>query len=199
MGTYALGITQIRCGFSPFLTVTFEGLYPTEYSLTVSQGGVVRQFIESVHPQQTSQIDVRLGPMRKVQGRVLGMQSEPLEEASVRLRYMPSVQEISSVLLDACPTDAQGIFELRVPKALSATLTLSVSKQAYLSKSYQNIDVGQASLIVVLQRGASIQGRVFVAPGMDLSKGYAVKLFPAEMPMQPSITTWTLPRPLVSQ
>ena len=22
MGTYALGITQIRCGFSPFLTVT---------------------------------------------------------------------------------------------------------------------------------------------------------------------------------
>lgn len=177
----------------------FSDLYPIEYTLTISENGVIIAFIDAVNPQTQTQISIHLPKLKTLYGTVVDTQERPIAEAQIyatRHRETPSGH---SVLLTSTQTDNIGNFQLQVLETDPQSLSLEISKKGYFSRIYENVVVGEEPLIVPLEKGLTVKGHVILPRNISRDAHYAVKIFLAETQMEPSLNPLALRKPLLTR
>lgn len=177
----------------------FSDLYPIEYTLTISQNGVIIAFVNAINPQRRPRIAIRLQKLKTLHGTVVDTQERPIAAAHI---YATRHRETSfghSVLLASAQSDDTGKFQMQVLETETQYLSLEISKRGYFSRIYQNVVIGKEPLIVLLEKGMTVKGNVTLPGNIDPEAHYAVKVFPAEAPMEPSLNPLVLHKPLLSK
>jgi hypothetical protein len=96
-------------------------------------------------------------------------------------------------------TDANGTFQMQLIDTKPHLLSVEVSKKGYLSRVYPKVEIGKDPLIVPLQKGYAIKGRVILPRNVPSDGYYEVKVFPENTSMEPTLNPLTLNRPLLSK
>ncbi len=177
----------------------FSDLYPIEYTLTISQNGVIIAFVDAINPQTQTQISIHLPKLKTLHGTVVDTQERPIAEAQIyatRHRETPSGH---SMLLASAKTDNTGNFQMQVLETKPQHLSLEISKKGYFSRVYENVEIGKKPLIVPLEKGLTVKGHVILPQGISSDAHYAVKVFPAETQMEPSLNPLVLRKPLLAR
>lgn len=116
--------------------------------------------VEAIGPAEGQKVraDLRLGQPRRLSGRVVDEEGQPVPGAAIELS-----REVPSGHLAIHPswrteTDAQGAFRLdRLPEAIFA---LSATAPSFLQRWIEGVATGGEELVVVLARGARVMGQV---------------------------------------
>jgi hypothetical protein len=177
----------------------FEGLYPIEYSLTVAQGNRTVAVVESVNPQKQDNVFVRLKKYHTLRGTVVNSQQQPLADVRIqatRRRQNPQGHETP---LSTSKTDGNGHFQMQVLETDPKLLSVVVRKSGYFSRVYRNMSITSQPLLVSLEKGSAFKGRVLLPPNAPSDGHYAVKLFPANLPISPVMNPRMLQKPLLSE
>ncbi len=179
----------------------FEGLYPTDYSLTVLESQTARYYLKRVNPSIMSQIHIQLEKTQQLRGHVIDTNGIPLEEVNVRAGVQLKEHGVPFNSLARETTNKEGVFSLDILRTEPKHLVLTFSKPGYLSATLRNVEIKNKKLQVVLERGHSINGYLFVPSNIVPPKGnFTVKLFPAGIQMKPTLTAiGEQPRPLISE
>ncbi len=177
----------------------FEELYPIEYTLMVSRNNITVAFWESVNPQKQPYVNIRLKKTQTLRGRVVGVNQQPLADAQIRAMFLPRLQGGHGARLATAQTDAKGLFQLQVLKTEPALLSVDVSRSGYFSRAYQNVHITKEELVVPLEKGVALKGRVLIPLDIPSNGYYAVKLFPANLQIDPVINPFLLRKPLLSK
>ncbi len=177
----------------------FSELYPIEYTLTISRSGRIIAFIESIHPQKQAQISVRLSQLKTLRGTVVDAQERPIAGAQIHATRHAETSHGHGALLSAAQTNEAGNFQMAVLETEPRLLSLEVSKKGYFSRVYENVDLGTMPSILPLKKGVGIKGRVILPQNIPADGQYAVKVFPMEARMEPSLNPLVLYRPVLSR
>ncbi len=78
-------------------------------------------------------------------------------------------------------------------------MSVSVSKKGYLARVYRNVKIGKEPLVVPLEKGFAIKGRVVLPRDVPPDGYYEVKVFPEKAKMDPTLNPQALNRPLMSK
>lgn len=177
----------------------FSELHPIEYSLTISRNDVIIGYLESVNPQQSKKsLTIRLPKQKTLHGKVVGAQKRPIEDAHLYTVRRSEDPHGHGVLLSTTQTDANGAFQIRVLDTKPHLLSVEVSKEGYLSKAYRKVEFGKNPLVVSLQEGFTIKGRVILPRAVPTDGYYEVKVFPDKTQMKPTLNPLGLNRPILS-
>ena len=177
----------------------FSELHPIEYSLTISRNNVIIAFLESVNPQSEKQLKIRLSKLKTLHGTVVDPQQRPIAEANIYASRRSEIRHGHGALLSTTQTDTNGIFQMQLMDTKPHLLSVEVSKKGYLSRIYPNVAIGKDPLIVPLQKGYAIKGRVILPRNVPSDGYYEVKVFPENTSMEPTLNPLTLNRPLLSK
>lgn len=177
----------------------FSDLYPIEYTLTISQNGVIIGFVDAINPQEQPQISIRLPKLKTLYGTVVDTQERPIAAAQIYATRHRETLFGHSMPLVSTQTNNTGNFQMQVLETEAQYLSLEVSKRGYFSRIYQNVVIGEKPLIVPLEKGLTVKGNVILPEDIDPERHYAVKVFPAEAPMEPSLNPLVLHKPLLSR
>ena len=177
----------------------FTELYPIEYTLTISGNGLIIAFIESINPQEQAQVSVNLPKLKTLRGTVVDAQERPITGAQIHATRHTETPYGHSALLSSAQTDEAGNFRLEVLETEPRLLSLEVSKKGYFSRVYENVDLGKMPSMLPLKRGKSVKGRVILSQNVPADGQYAVKVFPIDARMQPSLNPLVLQRPILSK
>ena len=177
----------------------FTGLYPIEYTLTISRKGLMIAFIDSVNPQKQAQISVRLPKLKTFRGTVIDAQERPITGAQIHATRHAETSHGHGALLASTQTNEIGNFQMEVLETEPRLLSLEVSKKGYFSRVYENVDLGKMPPILPLKKGASVKGRVILPQNIPSDGQYAVKVFPIDAQMEPSLNPLVLRRPILSR
>lgn len=177
----------------------FSGLYPIEYSLTVSRNHVILAFVEQLNPQQRQLISIRLPKLKTLRGTVVDTQQRPIAAAQLYATRHKETAHGHGALLAIAQTEADGAFQMRVLETMPRLLSLEVAKKGYFSRVYQNVDIGEKPLVVPLEKGVVITGQVILPRDIPSDRYYAVKVFPPNTPMEPVLNPLKLNRPVLSK
>ena len=177
----------------------FSELHPIEYSLTISRNNVIIAFLESVNPQSEKQLKIRLSKLKTLHGTVVDPQQRPIAEANIYASRRSEIRHGHGALLSTTQTDTNGIFQMQLMDTKPHLLSVEVSKKGYLSRIYPNVAIGKDPLIVPLQKGYAIKGRVILPRNVPSDGYYEVKVFPENTSMEPTLNPLTLNRPLMSK
>lgn len=177
----------------------FDGLYPIEYTLTISRDGYIIAAVDSVNPENQPRLSVQLPELSPLRGRVVGADERPIPEARIRVMLHPETPFGHNVLLASAESDAAGDFEVAVLAADPELLSIEVSKQGYFIKGYRNVDIAQIPPTLMLEKGAQITGRVVLPPHIGSDGQYAVKVFPIDAAMEATLNPLALNRPILSR
>ncbi|MCD6505203.1 carboxypeptidase regulatory-like domain-containing protein [Candidatus Poribacteria bacterium] len=176
----------------------FAELYPTEYTLIVYRDNTAIAFLESLNPKDQPHIEVKLGKSQLLKGQVIDDSGHPLPDAKVAATMRPRTPEAHGAQLATCQTDSDGTFSVEILRVDPSLLTVTVFKKGYLSKVYRGMAIKHKDLKVVLQKGRTITGHVFMPPDISIKGSYIVKLFPENTPMKPIINPFSLYKPILS-
>ncbi len=177
----------------------FSELHPIEYSLTISRNNVIIGFLESINPQSKKPLKIRLPKLKTLHGTVVDPQQRPIAEANIYASRRSEIRHGHGALLSTTQTDANGIFQMQLMDTKPHLLSIEVSKKGYLSRIYPNVAIGKDPLIVPLQKGYAIKGRVILPRNVPSDGYYDVKVFPEGVKMAPTLNPRTLNRPLMSK
>lgn len=177
----------------------FSELHPIEYSLTISRNNVIIAFLESVDPQHKKPLKIRLPKMQTLKGTVIDAEQKPIAEASLYATRRSENRHGHGTLLAMAQTDANGIFQMQLLETKPHLLSVEASKKGYLSRVYPNVKIEKESLIVPLQKGFAINGRVILPQDVPSDGYYEVKVFPENTKMEPTLNPRALNRPLMSK
>ncbi|MDE0638057.1 MAG: carboxypeptidase-like regulatory domain-containing protein [Candidatus Poribacteria bacterium] len=177
----------------------FSELHPIEYSLTISRNGVMIAFLEAVNPQSKKPLKIRLPKMQRLHGTVVDENQNPIADTNLYAARRSETPHGHGALLAMTQTDANGAFQMQLLETKPHLLSVEVSKKGYLSRIYPNVKIGKESLIVPLQEGFSIKGRVILPRDVPIDGFYEVKVFPENAKMASTLNPLTLNRPLLSK
>ena len=177
----------------------FSELHPIEYSLTISRNDVIIGFLESINPQSKKPLKIRLSKLKTLHGTVVDPQQRPIAEANIYASRRSEIRHGHGALLSTTQTDTNGIFQMQLMDTKPHLLSVEVSKKGYLSRIYPNVAIGKDPLIVPLQKGYAIKGRVILPRNVPSDGYYEVKVFPENTSMEPTLNPLTLNRPLLSK
>ena len=177
----------------------FSGLYPIEYTLTISRNGVMIAFVNAINPQKQSHISIRVPKLRTLHGTVVDTQKRPIADARIYATRHRETPFGHSVLLASAQTNGTGRFQMQVLETEARYLSLEISKSGYFSRVYQNVVIGEKPLIALLEKSMIVKGSVVLPRDINPEAHYAVKVFPAETQMQPSLNPLVLHKPLLSR
>ena len=177
----------------------FSELHPIEYSLTISRNDVIIGFLESINPQSKKPLKIRLSKLKTLHGTVVDPQQRPIAEANIYASRRSENPYGHGALLSTTQTDTKGIFQIQLIDTKPHLLSVEVSKKGYLSRIYPNVAIGKDPLIVPLQKGYAIKGRVILPRNVPSDGYYEVKVFPENTSMEPTLNPLTLNRPLLSK
>ncbi len=177
----------------------FSELHPIEYSLTISRNDVIIAYLEAVNPQDNKPLKVRLPKMQTLYGTVVDTQQRPIIDANLYAARHSENPYGHRALLAMTQTDANGAFQIRLIDTKPHLLSLEVSKKGYLTRIYRNIKIGNEPLVVPLEKGFVIKGRVILPRGVPIDGYYVVKVFPADAKMEPKLNPLALHKPLLSK
>ncbi len=177
----------------------FSELHPIEYSLTISRNNVIIAFLESVNPQSKKTLKIRLSKLKTLHGTVVDPQQRPIAEANIYASRRSENPYGHGALLSMTKTDANGTFQIQLIDTKPHLLSVEVSKKGYLSRIYPNVAIGKDPLIVPLQKGYDIKGRVILPRNVPSDGYYEVKVFPENTSMEPTLNPLTLNRPIMSK
>ena len=88
---------------------------------------------------------------------------------------------------------------MKILETESHLLSLDVSKKGYLARVYRNVKIGKEPLVVPLEKGFAIKGRVILPHDVPPDRYYEVKVFPEKAKMAPTLNPQALNRPLMSK
>ena len=177
----------------------FSELHPIEYSLTISRNGVIIAFLESVNPQSKKHLKIRLPKLNTLHGTVVDAKQNPIADAQIYASRRSEIRYGHGALLAITQTDVNGAFRMQLLQAESHLLSVDVSKKGYLSRVYQNVKIGKDPLIVPLQKGYAIKGRIIFPRNIPSDGYYEVKVFSENTSMEPTLNPLILNRPLMSK
>ena len=177
----------------------FSDLYPIEYTLTVSQNGVIIAFVDAIHPQEQPYISIRLPKLKTLHGTVVDTEARPIAAARLYATRQRETPFGHNALLASAASDAMGKFQMQVLETEAQYLSLEVSKSGYFSRVYQNVVIGEKPLTVPLEKGMTVKGHVILPEDIDPEAHYTVKVFAAAAPMEPSLNPLVLHKPLLSR
>ena len=177
----------------------FSDLYPIEYTLTISQNGVIIAFVNAINPQEQPHISIQLPKLKTLYGTVVDTQERPIAAARIYATRHRETPFGHSVLLVSEQSDKTGKFQMQVLETEAQYLSLEISKRGYFSRIYQNVVIGEEPLTVLLEKGMTVKGHVTLPGDIDPETHYAVKVFPVEAPMEPSLNPLVLHKPLLSR
>ncbi|MDE0084704.1 MAG: carboxypeptidase-like regulatory domain-containing protein [Candidatus Poribacteria bacterium] len=177
----------------------FSELHPIEYSLTISRDDVIIAFLESVNPQSKKHLKIRLSQMNTLHGKVVDMQQSPIAEANLYAARQSENPNGHGAILTMTQTDVNGAFRMQLLHTEPHLLSVEVSKKGYLSRVYPNVKIGKDLLIVPLQKGYAIKGRIIFPRDIPSDGYYEVKVFSENTSMEPTLNPLMLNRPLMSK
>ena len=177
----------------------FTELYPIEYTLTISQNGLIIAFIESVNPQKQGQISINLPKLKTLRGRVVDVKERPIAGAQIHATRHTETSHGHSALLSSTQTNEAGNFQMKVLETEPRVLSLEVSKKGYFSRVYENVDIDKMPPILPIEKGKSVKGRVILPQNIPADGQYTVKVFPIDAQMEPSLNPLVLQRPILSK
>ena len=177
----------------------FSELYPIEYSLTISKNDVIIAFLESVNPQSKKPFKIRLLKLKTLHGKVVDMQQHPIAEANLYAARQSENPNGHGALLAMTQTDVNGAFRMQLLETEPHLLSVEVSKKGYLSRIYPNVKIGKDPLIVPLQKGYAIKGRIIFPRDIPSDGYYEMKVFSENTSMEPTLNPLMLNRPLMSK
>ena len=177
----------------------FSELHPIEYSLTISRNSVIIAFLESVNPQNKKHLKIRLPKLKTLRGTVVDPKQNPIADANLYATRRSENRYGHGVILAMTQTDANGAFQMLLLDTEPYLLSVRVSKKGYLSRVYPNVEIGNKPLVVPLQKGFAIKGRVILPQNVPSDSYYEVKVFPENAKLEPTLNPLTLNRPLLSK
>ena len=177
----------------------FSDLYPIEYTLTISQNGVIIAFVDAINPQAQTRISIRPPTLKTLYGTVVDTQKHPIAEAQIYATRHRETPYGHSVLLASTQTDNTGNFQIQVLETEPQRLSLEISKKGYFSRVYENVKISKERLIAPLEKGLTVKGHVILPPDIASDAHYVVKVFPADAQMEPSLNPLVLHKPLLSR
>ena len=177
----------------------FSDLYPIEYTLTISQNGVIIGFVDAINPQVQTRISIRLPKLKTLYGTVVDGQERPIAGARIYATRHRETLYGHNTLLASAQTDDTGNFQMQVLETEPQHLSLEVSKKGYFSRVYENVEIGKEPLIVPLEKGLTIKGHVILPRDISTDAHYTVKVFTANAQMEPSLNPLVLHKPLLSR
>ncbi len=177
----------------------FSELHPIEYSLTISRNDVIIAFLELVNPQNKKTLEIRLPKLKTLLGTVVDAQQRPIVNANLYVARQSKNPYGHGAILAMTQTDVNGAFRMQLLKTEPHLLSVEVSKKGYLSSVYPNVEIGEQPLIVPLQKGFAVKGRVILPQNVTSDGYYEVKAFSENVGMNPTLNPLTLSRPLMSK
>lgn len=177
----------------------FADLYPIAYTLTISRNDVIITYIESINPEKQTEISIRLPKLETLRGTVVDGQSQPIADALIYATRHTETPSGHSAILAAAQTDDTGNFQMQVLATEPQLLSLEVSKRGYFSRVYENVDIEKMPPMVRLEKGVTVKGRVVLPQGLPADAQFTVKVFPAEMQMEPSLNPLALHKPRLAR
>ena len=114
----------------------FTDLYPIEYTLTISQDGVIIAYMASINPQKQTQIAVRLPKMKTLRGTVVDAQAHPIAGAQVYATRYAEIPHGHSARLATAQTNEAGNFQMQMLETEPRLLSLEISKRGLF---FQNL------------------------------------------------------------
>ena len=177
----------------------FTDLYPIEYTLTISQDGVIIAYVESINPKKQTQIAVHLPKMKTLRSTVVDAQAHPIAGAQVYATRHAETPYGHSARLAAVQTNDAGNFQMQVLETEPRHLSLEIGKKGYFSRIYEHVDIGKMPPIIQLEKGMTVKGRVALPRNLPSGAQFTVKVFPADIHMEPSLNPLTLHKPLLSR
>ncbi len=196
-----------RAGAQPEHTVqtdaegnfVFSELHPIEYSLTILRNDVIIAYLESVNPQSKKQLKIHLPKTKILDGRVVDPQQRPITDASLYVARRSENPYGHGAILSTTQTDANGAFQIPLIDTKPHLLTIEVSKKGYLTRVHPNIEIANEPLVISLEKGFAVKGRVIFPRDVPIDGYYEVKVFPEDAEMESSLNPLALNRPLLSK
>ena len=177
----------------------FAELYPIAYTLTISRNDVIIAYVESINPEKQTEISIRLPKLETLRGTVVDGQSHSIAGALIYATRHTETPSGHSAILAVAQTDDTGNFQMQVLETKPQLLSLEVSKRGYFSRIYENVDIEKMPSIVQLEKGVTVKGRVILPQDLPADAQFAVKVFPADTLMEPSLNPLALYKPLLSR
>ena len=177
----------------------FTELYPIEYTLTISENNVIIGYIESVHPQNGARLTVQLPKLETLHGTVVDALGHPVPEAQLYAMRLRETPHGHGALLAVTETDANGKFQMEVLETEPNLLSVEIGKKGYFTTGYENVDIGEKPILVTLEKGVTLTGRVILPANVASDGHYAVKIFPADIPLKPTLHPMALLRPRLTK
>ena len=177
----------------------FTQLHPIEYSLTLSEGDVIIAYLESVNPQKNEPILIHLPKLKTLRGEVVDTQQRPISGAQLLVARNSEDPNAHGTILATTQTDKNGTFSLQVLETDPHLLSVDVSKKGYLSRVYPSVKIKKEPLIVTLEKGYAIRGRIIFSEKVPKESYYDVKVFSEETEMTPTLDPMSLNRPIMSK
>ncbi len=177
----------------------FSGLHPIEYSLTIYQNDVIIGLLESVNPQNRKHIKVRLPRLKMLQGTVVDTKERPIADAQLYAIRRSESQHGHGAILSVTQTDANGVFHMQLLGAKPHLLSVEASKKGYLSRVYPKVKIDKKPMVIPLQEGFQIKGRIIFPQDVSSDGYYQVNVFPQNTKMEMTLNALALNRPLLSR
>ncbi len=177
----------------------FSELHPITYSLTVTQNDVIIGFLESVDPQSSIPVRIRIPKLKTLRGTVVDTQQQPIVGVHLYAAHRTDNSYAHDILLSQTQTDTNGNFTMQLYKTKSQRLSVEVSKKGYLARVYPNVTIEKDPLIITLHKGYAIKGQVILPKDIPSDGYYEVKVFNHNTKMMPTLNPLALNKPLMSK
>ena len=177
----------------------FSELHPITYSLTVTQNDVIIGFLESVDPQSSKPLRIRLPKLKTLRGTVVDTQQQPIVGVHLYAAHRTENSYTHDILLSHTQTDTNGNFIMQLYNSTSQRLSVEVSKIGYLARVYPEVTIEKDPLIITLHKGYAIKGRVVLPKEVPSDGFYEVRVFNHNTKMVPTLNPLTLNKPLMSK
>lgn len=177
----------------------FSELHPINYSLKVTQNDVTIGLIDSVTPKSNKPLKIRLPKLKALRGNVVDTQQQPITGVHLYAVHRTDTPYAHNILLSKKQTDSDGNFTMQLFNTTAQRILLEVSKKGYLKRVYPEITIEKDPLIITLQKGYAIKGRVILPKKISSDGYYEVKVFNHNTKMVPTLNPLALNKPLMSK
>ena len=177
----------------------FDKLYPIAYTLTIYRNDVIIAYVESINPQKQSEIAIRLPRLETLRATVVDGHAQPIAGAQIYATRHTETPSAHTATLAAAQTDAAGNFQMQVLTTEPRLLSLEIRKRGYFSRIYENVAIQKMPPTVQLEKGVTLKGRVVLPQGRPADAQFAVKVFPADIQMVPSLNPLALHKPILAR
>lgn len=177
----------------------FSELHPIDYSLTISRNDAIIAYLETVNPQSKKSIKIHLPKTKILHGNVVDTQQRPIADANLYAARRSENPYGHSTILSMTQTDANGDFRMQLIDTKPHLISIEASKKGYLSRVYPNVEIDNKPLVISLEKGFTISGRVILPWDVPIDEYYEVKVFPADAEMESTLNPLDLNKPLLSK